>query len=208
MFPHVCTKGVAIRENKLFQAEKKQMKKTRLARAGESKENENRGESLALRDEKVFLEKKSQECRRQGIARLRIRLEIESPFAARYFAVPEGGKEGLEIPPFSKKGTYFLFYFSIFPSSFPAFCHPGCQNGGTCVAPFKCQCPAGVTGAFCEECELFRKTFFYLPIVSGTKVMNYCCPFFHWVEGHHVLAMTFLDSKKGNEIGSGRITGA
>ena len=35
------------------------MKKTRLARAGESKENENRGESLAPRDEKVFLEKKA-----------------------------------------------------------------------------------------------------------------------------------------------------
>ena len=94
-----------------------------------------------------------------GIARLRIRLEIESPFAARYFAEPEGGKEGLKISLFSKKKELISICIS---SSFPAFCHPGCQNGGTCVAPFKCQCPAGVTGAFCEECELFRKAIFPL----------------------------------------------
>ena len=37
-----------------------------------------------------------------------------------------------------------------------AFCHPGCQNGGSCVAPFKCDCPPGVTGAFCQDCKWKR----------------------------------------------------
>ena len=63
-----------------------------------------------------------------------------------------------------KKGYYYIESFV-----FSAFCHPGCQNGGSCVAPFKCECPPGVTGAFCQECKYLPKfTFVYVQRISRT----------------------------------------
>ena len=42
-----------------------------------------------------------------------------------------------------------LFVFSIFSS--PAVCENGCLNGGRCVAPNRCVCTYGFTGAQCER---------------------------------------------------------
>lgn len=62
--------------------QKRNEKKTRSVYTGESKEDQNGRESFAGGDEKGSRGKK---VGKMGIARLRIRLEIESPFAARYF---------------------------------------------------------------------------------------------------------------------------
>ena len=43
-----------------------------------------------------------------------------------------------------------------------AFCHPECLNGGSCIAPFKCACPLGVSGMHCQECK-------YYVIIHSTK---------------------------------------
>ncbi|XP_052219502.1 neurogenic locus notch homolog protein 1-like isoform X2 [Dreissena polymorpha] len=32
-----------------------------------------------------------------------------------------------------------------------ALCNPACQNGGTCVSPYRCQCPEGYYGLRCEN---------------------------------------------------------
>lgn len=45
--------------------------------------------------------------------------------------------------------TLSLFVFLLL--YFVAVCENGCLNGGRCVAPNRCVCPYGFTGAQCER---------------------------------------------------------
>ena len=42
----------------------------------------------------------------------------------------------------------------MFCGLFIEICIPNCKNGGDCVAPFKCKCKIGYTGAICENGEI------------------------------------------------------
>ena len=59
---------------------------------------------------------------------------------------------------FSKLLTFDIVKYKFIT----AFCHPECLNGGSCIAPFKCACPLGVSGMHCQECK-------YNVIIHSTK---------------------------------------
>ena len=56
--------------------------------------------------------------------------------------------------------VHVLYSFICFLNFLAAVCQRVCQNGGTCIAPNKCQCQPGYSGQWCQTC-MYRSSTFY-----------------------------------------------
>ncbi len=67
-------------------------------------------------------------------------------------ALPDGldlDVQHVSVP--AQSMTFNLCYMMSLFIHVAAECHHGCAtNGGTCTAPFKCLCPAGLSGPSCQ----------------------------------------------------------
>lgn len=68
---------------------------------------------------------------------------------------------GNSIKEIRMNSILILFFFFLNHYKLNAFlyvsaiCSPSCQNGGTCVSPFKCSCPSGYKGDICTGCKYY-----------------------------------------------------
>lgn len=46
-----------------------------------------------------------------------------------------------------------LFHLIVGPNCGSVVCSPPCQNEGKCIQPYKCSCPLGFGGRFCQNCK-------------------------------------------------------